>query len=60
MVFTAASLPLTIVPLVVLMNDTDVMATYTNGWVSNGVLIVLSILSVVLFVAAVPLQLFGG
>ncbi|MEO5815122.1 MAG: divalent metal cation transporter [Gemmatimonadaceae bacterium] len=60
MVITAASLPLTIVPLLVLMNDADVMSTYANGWVSNTALVVLSIISVVLFVAAVPLQLLGG
>ena len=60
MVVTAASLPLTIVPLLVLMNDNDVMTTYTNGWMSNTALIVLSIISLVLFVAAVPLQLLGG
>jgi Mn2+/Fe2+ NRAMP family transporter len=60
MVLTAASLPLTIVPLLVLMNDGDVMSTYTNGWASNTVLIVLSIIAVILFFAAVPLQLLGG
>jgi Mn2+/Fe2+ NRAMP family transporter len=60
MVATAASLPLTVVPLLVLMNDGDVMATYVNGWGSNVALIVLAIISLVLFVVAVPLQLMGG
>lgn len=60
MVATAASLPLTIIPLLVLMNDSDVMTKYVNGWASNAVLIVLSILAMVLFVAALPLQLMGG
>jgi Mn2+/Fe2+ NRAMP family transporter len=60
MVATAASLPLTIIPLLVLMNDADVMAKYTNGWLGNAALIVLSILSLALFVSAVPLQVLGG
>lgn len=60
MVATAASLPLTIIPMLVLMNDADVMMTYVNGWASNIALIVLAIISLVLFVAAVPLQLLGG
>jgi len=60
MVATAASLPLTIIPMLVLMNDADVMMAYVNGWASNTVLIVIAIISLVLFVAAVPLQLLGG
>jgi len=60
MVATAASLPVTIIPLLVLMNDADVMAMYTNGWAANVALIVLSIIALTLFVAAVPLQLLGG
>ena len=60
MVATAASLPLTIVPLVVLMNDRRVLSRYTNGWISNIALGMLAVISIVLFVAAVPLQLLGG
>jgi Mn2+/Fe2+ NRAMP family transporter len=60
MVATAASLPLTIVPLLVLMNDADVMMAYVNGWATNLALIVIAIISLVLFVAAIPLQLLGG
>jgi Mn2+/Fe2+ NRAMP family transporter len=60
MLATAASLPVTIVPLVVLMNDRGVMSKYTNGWISNVALAVLVIISVVLFVVAFPLQVLGG
>jgi len=60
MVATAASLPLTIVPLLVLMNDGDVMSKYVNGWVGNAALIVVSVIAVLLFGAAVPLQLLAG
>jgi Mn2+/Fe2+ NRAMP family transporter len=60
MTATAASLPLTVVPLVVLMNDRDVLMKHVNGWASNAALTVVAILSVVLFFAALPLQLLGG
>jgi Mn2+/Fe2+ NRAMP family transporter len=60
MVLTAASLPVTVIPLFVLMNDGDVMLRYVNGWVSNVALVVIALLSVVLLVAALPLQLMGG
>ena len=60
MVITAASLPVTIIPLLVLMNDGDVMTTYTNGPAANAALIMLSVVSVVVLVAAIPLQLLGG
>jgi Mn2+/Fe2+ NRAMP family transporter len=60
MSLTAASLPFTIVPLLVLMNDGDVMARHTNGWPSNLALVALCILSLALFVVALPLQIAGG
>ena len=60
MVLTAASLPVTVIPLLVLMNDREVMLTYVNGWLSNGVLIAIALISVALFLAAVPLQVLGG
>jgi Mn2+/Fe2+ NRAMP family transporter len=60
MVATAASLPVTVIPLLVLMNDGDVLYTHVNGWPSNIALVVIALLSVVLLVAAVPLQLLGG
>ena len=60
MVLTAASLPVTIIPLVVLMNDAAVMGRHTNGWATNAALVGLSLLSIVLLVVALPLQLLGG
>jgi Mn2+/Fe2+ NRAMP family transporter len=60
MVATAASLPVTVVPLFVLMNDGDVLNRHVNGWPSNLALVVIALLSVVLLVAAIPLQLLGG
>jgi Mn2+/Fe2+ NRAMP family transporter len=60
MVLTAASLPVSVVPMMVLMNDRDVLRTHTNGIAGNLALGALAVLSVVLFLAAVPLQLLGG
>jgi Mn2+/Fe2+ NRAMP family transporter len=60
MVLTAASLPLTVVPLLVIMNDRDVMGGDGNGWASNMALVAIGVLSLVLFVAAIPLQIKGG
>jgi hypothetical protein len=33
---------------------------YTNGWVANAALLLLALLSIALFAAALPLQLLGG
>ena len=60
MVATAASLPVTVIPLFVLMNDGDLLNTRVNGWASNLALVVIALISVVLLVAALPLQLLGG
>jgi Mn2+/Fe2+ NRAMP family transporter len=60
MTLTAASLPLTVVPLLVLMNDDDIMLKHTNGWIANLALGAVALLSLVLFVAALPLQILGG
>jgi Mn2+/Fe2+ NRAMP family transporter len=60
MTVSAASLPLTVVPLLVLMNDDDIMMKHTNGWRTNIALGSIALLSLALFVAALPLQLLGG
>jgi Mn2+/Fe2+ NRAMP family transporter len=60
MVLTSASLPLTVVPLLVIMNDRDVMSLDGNGWISNAALVVISLLSIALFLVAIPLQIMGG
>ena len=60
MVATAASLPVTVLPLLVLMNDGDILLKHTHGWLSNTALLIIALLSVVLLVAAIPLQLLGG
>jgi Mn2+/Fe2+ NRAMP family transporter len=60
MVATAATLPVSIVPFLFLMNDYSYVRGYRNGWFSNTVVIVLIGLAFVLAVVAIPLQIFGG
>lgn len=60
MVLTAASLPVTVVPMVLLMNDRDVMGKSVNGVIGNIALVALAVMSVAILLAAVPLQLLGG
>jgi hypothetical protein len=42
------------------MNDRRVMTSHSNGWPSNIALVLIALMSVVLFVAAMPLRWFGG
>jgi Mn2+/Fe2+ NRAMP family transporter len=60
MVVSAASLPVTVVPLLVLMNDERIMNRHSNGWLGNTALVLIALLSVVLFFAAGPLYVLGG
>jgi Mn2+/Fe2+ NRAMP family transporter len=60
MVVTAASLPVTVVPMVLLMNDRDVMGKSVNGVFGNVALIAIAVMSCVILLAALPLQLLGG
>lgn len=60
MVLTAASLPFTVIPLLVLMNDSKVMSSHCNGWLSNTALVCLSVVSILLFFSSLPLQILGG
>lgn len=60
MVLSAASLPVTVIPLLALMNDRRVMTSHANGWLGNTALVLISLLALVLFVAAIPLQILGG
>jgi hypothetical protein len=50
----------TVIPLLVLMNDGDILNTHVNGWASNLSLVVIALFSLALLVAALPLQLLGG
>lgn len=60
MALTAATLPVSIVPFLFLMNDFSYVRVYRNGWFSNAVVIAIIGLAFVLAVVAIPLQIFGG
>jgi Mn2+/Fe2+ NRAMP family transporter len=60
MALTAASLPLTVVPFLVLMNDKHYVGQYGNGIISNAAVLGIIGLSFVLSVVAFPLQIIGG
>jgi Mn2+/Fe2+ NRAMP family transporter len=60
MALTAATLPVSIVPFLFLMNDSTYVRSYRNGWFSNAVVILIMCLAFVLAIVAIPLQIFGG
>ncbi|MBV9108845.1 MAG: divalent metal cation transporter, partial [Gemmatimonadetes bacterium] len=60
MAVTAASLPVSVLPLLVMMNDGELMKDHTNGWLANLGLVLVAILSVVLLVVSIPLYLLGS
>jgi Mn2+/Fe2+ NRAMP family transporter len=60
MVFSAASLPLVAVPLLVIMNDRRFLRDYCNGWLSNTVVSLIIALAFVLAVVSFPLLVTGG
>jgi Mn2+/Fe2+ NRAMP family transporter len=60
MALTAATLPLAIVPFLILMNDRDYLGENTNGFISNTVVVIVTAMSFVLAVVAIPLQIMGG
>ena len=60
MAATAATLPVSIVPFLFLMNDYSYVRIYRNSWFSNVVVISIIALAFVLAVVTIPLQIFGG
>ncbi|AZO53481.1 MULTISPECIES: NRAMP family divalent metal transporter [unclassified Mesorhizobium] len=59
MALTAASLPLTVVPFLFLLNDERYVGEHRNGIVSNAAVIFIITLAFVLAVVTIPLQIFG-
>jgi Mn2+/Fe2+ NRAMP family transporter len=60
MVLTAASLPVGVLPFLILMNDESYLGEHTNGPIGNAVVLIVSMLALVLAVVSVPLQLVGS
>jgi Mn2+/Fe2+ NRAMP family transporter len=60
MALTAATLPLTTLPFIVLMNDQHYVGEHRNGWFSNLVVVLITALAFVLAVVSIPLEIFGS
>jgi Mn2+/Fe2+ NRAMP family transporter len=60
MAATAATLPVSIVPFLFLMNDYSYVRVYRNSWFSNVVVLSIIAIAFVLAVVTIPLQIFGG
>jgi len=60
MVVSAASLPVVVMPLLVIMNDRRYLRDYCNGWFANGVVGAIVLLAFVLAVVSFPLMIAGG
>lgn len=60
MALTAITLPLVIIPFLILMNDEHYLGQHRNGWISNSVIIFIIGLTFVLAIVAIPLEIIGG
>ncbi|MER8522829.1 MULTISPECIES: Nramp family divalent metal transporter [unclassified Mesorhizobium] len=60
MALTAASLPLTVVPFLFLLNDERYVGEHRNGMIANAAVIFIIALGFVLAIVTIPLQIFGG
>jgi Mn2+/Fe2+ NRAMP family transporter len=60
MALTAATLPVAIVPFLLLLNDPIYMGKHGNGWVSNLVVAIIILISFILAVISIPLEITGG
>jgi len=60
MALTAASLPVSIVPFLVLMNDKSYLGEHTNGWLGNLSILLVSVLASVVAIVSIPLEIAGG
>jgi Mn2+/Fe2+ NRAMP family transporter len=60
MALTALSLPVTVVPLLILMNDTDYLGDNVNHWIANAAVLFVSLLACIVALVAIPLQFMGG
>lgn len=60
MALTAASLPVGVLPFLILMNDREYLGEHVNGWLSNGVVLFVSVMAGVLAIVSIPLEFLGG
>ena len=60
MALTAASLPVSIFPFLVLMNDKSYLGEHTNGWLGNLSILIVSVLASIVAIVSIPLEFAGG
>jgi Mn2+/Fe2+ NRAMP family transporter len=60
MAVTAASLPVSVLPLLVLLNDRQLMGEHRNRMLGNVALVSVSVMAVVLLLVSIPLAFLGG
>jgi len=60
MVLTAVSLPLSVVPFLLLMNDESYVGEHKNGRLSNAVVLFVVALSFLLALVSIPLEIAAG
>jgi Mn2+/Fe2+ NRAMP family transporter len=60
MALTALSLPVTVVPLLILMNDPEYVGENRNHWIANAAVFSISVLACIVAIVAIPLQILGS
>jgi Mn2+/Fe2+ NRAMP family transporter len=60
MALTAASLPVAIIPFLVLMNDRRYLGDHTNGWLGNLSILIVTVLAGIVAIVSIPLEIAGG
>lgn len=60
MALTSASLPVAVVPFLLLMNDERYLGKHTNGVIGNTAVIAITLMACVLAIVSIPLELVGG
>jgi Mn2+/Fe2+ NRAMP family transporter len=60
MALTALSLPVTVVPLLIIMNDPMYLGENVNHWIANAAVLFISLLACIVALVAIPLQIVGS
>lgn len=60
MALTSASLPVGVLPFLILMNDREYLGKHTNGYAGNAVVMVVSVLAMIVAVVSIPLEVIGS
>jgi Mn2+/Fe2+ NRAMP family transporter len=60
MAFSAASLPVTVIPFLFLMNDPHYLGKHVNGQLGNAIVVFIICLTCLLAVVSIPLEILGG